>query len=103
MFCFSLKKKKNNNNKVIPEMSEHGILVVISGKLTRDLQLKCEESAPVLLSSVSGTSKLVRRVDLEPDLRFTAVVAIDNVERVAWIAKQCIDKILLHLFHVTCK
>lgn len=76
-------------------MSESGILVVISGRLRERVQID-NRIEPICVSEVSGTEKLVRRIDVNDEgLSFTAVVAIDNIVHIAWIASQVLNRLLL--------
>jgi hypothetical protein len=72
-------------------MQASGLLVVVSGRLSEAHSSDTEEAIDV--QRVVGTTDLVRRLEVGPDLRFTLAVAIDNVARVAWHASQLIRQL----------
>ncbi len=73
-------------------MEASGLLVVISGRLLEDVP--SDETEAVDIRAVVGTERLVKRLEVRGDLRFTMVVCIDNVVHVAWLAATTIQQCL---------
>lgn len=79
---------------VVPQMDQSGILVVLSGRLVPPFDAGTSKNGPVEIGQVSGTSNIVRRMDVTPDGLFTAAIAIDNIQRIAWHAANFLNHLL---------